>query len=197
MLAWEEAGLPLDLDTNAKMYGECACVMKSPKSIAPLVLSILFLCVTNSARSQMAERLARMLFPGLRILSAGSRPGMVHPYAIEVLGEVGIDARFYFSKHVQDIGPHAVGVVVNLCRRYVPSSLGPWNASTGPWRILPATIRSWGASRCSNGFETLATNCSDDWRSSSGRGEPLPAKACSCGNGGHRFAQKPASGLSP
>ena len=36
--------------------------------------SILFLCVANSARSQMGEGLARQLFPGLRIQSAGSRP---------------------------------------------------------------------------------------------------------------------------
>jgi arsenate reductase len=67
----------------------------------------------------MAEGLARKLFPGLRILSAGSRPTQINPYAIEVLGEVGIDARFYFSKHVQDIEPNAVGVVITLCAEEV------------------------------------------------------------------------------
>ena len=47
--------------------------------------SILFLCVANSARSQLGEGLARHLFPGLRIQSAGSRPSTVNPYAIEAL----------------------------------------------------------------------------------------------------------------
>lgn len=119
MLAWEEAGMPLDMDPDSMMYGECACVMKSKKSKQPLEQSLLFLCVANSARSQMAEGLARKLFPGLRILSAGSRPSVVHPCAIEVLAEVGVDARFYFSKHVQDIDRDAVGVVITLCAEEV------------------------------------------------------------------------------
>ena len=119
MLAWEEAKLPLDMDPDSMMYGECACVMKSKKVNLPVIQSILFLCVANSARSQKAQGLARKLFPGLRILSAGSRPGTVNPYAIEVLAEVGIDARFHFSKHVQDIDLQAVGVVVTLCAEEV------------------------------------------------------------------------------
>ncbi len=119
MLAWDEAQLPLDMDPDSMMYGECACVMKSRKANLPVIQSILFLCVANSARSQMAEGLARKLFPAMRILSAGSRPGKVNPYAIEVLGEVGIDARFHFSKHVDDIDLSAVGVVVTLCAEEV------------------------------------------------------------------------------
>jgi arsenate reductase len=119
MLAWDDAKLPLDMDPDAMMYGECSCVMKARKSKTPLEQTILFLCVANSARSQMAEGLARKLFPGVRILSAGSRPAKVNPYAIEVLGEVGIDARFYFSKHVQDIELNAVGVVITLCAEEV------------------------------------------------------------------------------
>lgn len=119
MLAWEEAGMPLEMDPDSMMYGECACVMKSKKSKLPLEQALLFLCVANSARSQMAEGLARKLFPGLRILSAGSRPASVNPYAIEALAEVGIDARYYFSKHVQDIDRNAVGVVITLCAEEV------------------------------------------------------------------------------
>jgi arsenate reductase len=126
MLAWDEAKLPLDTDPDSMMYGECSCVMKSKKSKLPLAQAILFLCVANSARSQMAEGLARKLFPGLRILSAGSRPTRINPYAIEVLGEVGINARHYFSKHVQDIDPKAVGVVITLCAEEVcPIFPGP------------------------------------------------------------------------
>lgn len=119
MLAWDDAKLPLVADPEAMMYGECSCVMKSKKSAQPMVQSILFLCVANSARSQMAEGLARRLLPGLHILSAGSRPAKVNPLAIEVLAEVGIDIRFHFSKHVQDIDPKAVGLVVTLCAEEV------------------------------------------------------------------------------
>ena len=87
--------------------------------------SILFLCVANSARSQMAEGLARQLFPGFRIQSAGSRPSRVNPYAIEVLAEVGIDATTHTSKSVQDIDPASVDLVITLCAEEVcPLFLG-------------------------------------------------------------------------
>ena len=134
MLAWDDAKMPLDMDPDSMMYGECSCVMKSKKSKTPMIQSILFLCVANSARSQMAEGLARKLFSGMRILSAGSRPTKINPYAIEVLGEVGIDARFYFSKHVQDIDPNAVGVVITLCAEEV-CPLFPGNVDRLHWPL--------------------------------------------------------------
>ena len=134
MLAWDDAKMPLDMDPAAMMYGECSCVMKARKAKTPLEQAILFLCVANSARSQMAEGLARKLFPGLRILSAGSRPTKINPYAIEVLGEVGIDARFYFSKHVQDIELNAVGVVITLCAEEV-CPIVPGNADRLHWPL--------------------------------------------------------------
>ena len=53
---------------------------------------ILFLCVANSARSQMAEGIARSLAPeGVRVSSAGSVPSFVRPHALQVLKEIGID----------------------------------------------------------------------------------------------------------
>lgn len=134
MLAWDDAKLPLISDPQSMMYGECSCVMKSKKSAEPLVQSILFLCVANSARSQMAEGLARKLFPGLRILSAGSRPSKVNPHAIEALAEVGIDIRFHFSKSVQDIDPKAVGVVITLCAEEV-CPIFPGNVDRLHWPL--------------------------------------------------------------
>lgn len=87
--------------------------------------SLLFLCVANSARSQMAEGLARQMFPGLGIQSAGSRPSRVNPYAIEVLAEAGIDASSQTSKSVQDIDPASVDLVISLCAEEVcPLFLG-------------------------------------------------------------------------
>ena len=119
MLAWDEASMPLNADPDSMMYGECSCVMRSQKSIMDMPQSILFLCVANSARSQLAEGLAKKLFPGLLVLSAGSHPTKVNPYAIEVLEEVGVNARYYFSKHVDDIDAKAVGVVITLCAEEV------------------------------------------------------------------------------
>ena len=77
---------------------------------------ILFLCVANSARSQMAEGIARASAgPGIKVWSAGSRPGAVRPEAVAVLREIGIDIGGHRSKPVSDIPAHEVDVVVTLC----------------------------------------------------------------------------------
>jgi arsenate reductase len=89
------------------------------------VPSILFLCVANSSRSQLAEGLARRLFPGARIQSAGSHPSRVNPFAIEVLAEVGLDASAQRSKPVAEIDPSTVDLVITLCAEEVcPAFLG-------------------------------------------------------------------------
>jgi arsenate reductase len=88
--------------------------------------SVLFLCVANSARSQMAEGLARKLL-GTRIgvQSAGSEPATVNPWAIEVMREVGVDLSAHHSKSVQTIDPATVGTVITLCAEEVcPVFLG-------------------------------------------------------------------------
>jgi len=86
--------------------------------------SILFLCVANSARSQMAEGLARARFSG-RIQSAGSHPSSVNPYAIEVMRELGIDLSEQHSKSVDTIEPSSVELVITLCAEEVcPIFLG-------------------------------------------------------------------------
>lgn len=87
--------------------------------------SILFLCVANSARSQLGEGMARRMFPGFRIQSAGSRPSRVNPHAIEALAERGIDASTHISKPVSDIDPATVDLVITLCAEEVcPAFLG-------------------------------------------------------------------------
>jgi arsenate reductase (thioredoxin) len=87
---------------------------------------ILFLCVANSARSQMAEGLARMMFgDGVRVQSAGSEPSTVNPYAIAVLRELGVDIAAQRSKSVETIDPATVGTVITLCAEEVcPVFLG-------------------------------------------------------------------------
>lgn len=89
--------------------------------------SILFLCVANSARSQMAEGLARnMLGPNVRVQSAGSKPSKVNPYAVEVMRELGIDLGSQQSKSVDTIDPATVDTVITLCAEEIcPVFLGP------------------------------------------------------------------------
>ncbi len=76
----------------------------------------MFLCVANSARSQMAEGLARARFGDLvRVQSAGSKPSSVNPFAIRVMAEIGIDISNQRSKSVRAIDPGSVDLVVTLC----------------------------------------------------------------------------------
>lgn len=84
--------------------------------------SILFLCVANSARSQMAEGLARRLLgDAVRVQSAGSSPSRVNPYAIRAMAELGVDISSQESKSVETIDPASVDLVVTLCAEEVCS----------------------------------------------------------------------------
>jgi arsenate reductase len=82
--------------------------------------SVLFLCVANSARSQMAEGLARALFgDAVRVQSAGSQPTRVNPFAIAVMRERGVDLTTHTSKAVDTIDPASVDLVITLCAEEV------------------------------------------------------------------------------
>jgi arsenate reductase (thioredoxin) len=77
---------------------------------------LLFLCVANSARSQLAEGLARSMFGARAVVaSAGSKPARVNPHAVAVMQEVGIDLGAHRSKSVDEIDPADVDVVITLC----------------------------------------------------------------------------------
>lgn len=96
---------------------------------------LLFLCVANSARSQMAEGLARAMFSdNVRVQSAGSRPSRVNSYAVEVMREVGIDLSEQVSKPVDGIDRATVDMVITLCAEEVcPVFLG--NAERLHWPL--------------------------------------------------------------
>jgi arsenate reductase len=87
---------------------------------------VLFLCVANSARSQMAEGIARQLAGGrIAIQSGGSVPSRVHPLAVRALAEIGIDASGQRSKSVDEVDRAGVGTVITLCAEEVcPVYLG-------------------------------------------------------------------------
>ncbi len=87
---------------------------------------VLFLCVANSARSQMAEGLARALAdPGTAVSSAGSQPSSVRPQAITALREVGLDISGHRSKGIEEADDGTVDMVITLCEEEVcPAYLG-------------------------------------------------------------------------
>ncbi len=77
---------------------------------------VLFLCFHNSSRSQMAEGFARAVAPpGVTVMSAGSEPRGVHPRAVEVMAEVGIDLSRHTSKALESIAWREADTVVTLC----------------------------------------------------------------------------------
>lgn len=81
---------------------------------------VLFLCVANSARSQMAEGIARSLAPaGVTVSSAGSRPTQVNPLAVRALDELGIDIRGQRSRSVAELPTEGVDAVITLCAEEV------------------------------------------------------------------------------
>jgi phosphate transport system protein len=90
---------------------------------------VLFLCVRNAARSQMAEAWATKLFPvGVRIYSAGSEPGdRVDPRAVFVMQEVGIDISEARPKDISEIPMGDIDNVITLCAEelcpYLPGEL--------------------------------------------------------------------------
>lgn len=77
---------------------------------------VLFLCVGNSARSQIAEGFARkMAPPGVEVWSAGTEPKAVNPMAIQVMEEAGIDIRSQTSKRLDDVPWRSADTVITLC----------------------------------------------------------------------------------
>ena len=95
-------------------------------------MKIAFVCVGNSARSQIAEALARhyadrLGLEGVEFYSAGSKPtGYVHPLALEVLEERGIDTTPLRSKHLSEIPLKELDLVFTLCAEeecpYIPNA---------------------------------------------------------------------------
>ncbi len=78
---------------------------------------VLILCTGNSCRSHLAEAILRRAVGGqVDVASAGSKPaGYVHPVAIEVLKEIGLDASAHRSKHLSEFLKIPVGTVITVC----------------------------------------------------------------------------------
>ena len=84
----------------------------------PPAARVLFLCTGNSSRSQMAEAITEQL-SGARVeaLSAGSHPKPLHPNAVRVMRDRGIDISGRRSKHLSEFAEHRFDHVISLCDR--------------------------------------------------------------------------------
>lgn len=91
--------------------------------------TVLILCTGNSARSQMAQGLLRHIAGDrFAVESAGSKPGVVRPEAIEAMREIGIDITGHRSKHLDEFAGQPFDYVLTVCdhaNETCPVFLGP------------------------------------------------------------------------
>lgn len=77
---------------------------------------VLILCTANSARSQMAEGLLRHLAGDtLEVFSAGAKPSIVNPFAIQAMHQRGIDISQHRSKHLNEFLQDEFDYVLTVC----------------------------------------------------------------------------------
>ena len=92
----------------ALRYGE--------KTGRPMKKKVLFICTHNSARSQMAEGYMKATYGDrYEVFSGGTEVTRVHPMAIEVMKEIGIDISGHRSKLIDEFFGKGIGTVVTVC----------------------------------------------------------------------------------
>lgn len=105
--------------------------------------SVLFLCRGNSCRSQMAEAFARQFAPDRFVVySAGTEPKPVHPLAIRVMKEAGVDISAHRSKGLEDIPLGDIDLLITLCAEGAESCpTVPGNIERRHWELRdPAVV---------------------------------------------------------
>ena len=125
-------------------------------------MNILFLCVANSARSQIAEGLAKaMLGSNHNIQSAGSIPsGKVHPHAISTMKDMGIDLSDHYSKSIDDLDDNFLlnlDYVITLCAEEVCPVL-PSSANSLRWMNEDPANDTYTEAQLQNSFMTTREN---------------------------------------
>ena len=90
--------------------------MPCPNLLNPMKPKVIFVCIGNSCRSQMAEGFARSITGGrVEVFSAGSRPaGTVNPAAVSVMKEIGIDISRQHSKGVDSLPREKYDAIVTM-----------------------------------------------------------------------------------
>lgn len=94
------------------------------------------MCVANSARSQLAEGLARSLFPDAEVQSAGSHPGKLTPFAVHVMKEINLDISKHFSKSKNELSPKFLAnldYIITLCAEEICPVLPSQTAKKLHW----------------------------------------------------------------
>jgi ArsR family transcriptional regulator len=111
-----------------------------------LQATVVFLCTGNSARSQMAEGWLRHLSSGgVSVRSAGTQPRSLHPLAVQVMAEAGIDIGYQHAKGLDTLAgvePDVVVTVCDLAREQCPD----WPRD--PWQLhwsVPDPVRVHGS----------------------------------------------------
>lgn len=112
----------------------------------PAPIGVLFVCNGNSSRSQIAEALlGRFGRSDFGAFSAGTRPKQVHPLAVRVLAEIGIDWQDARAKRVEDVLDRRFDYVITLsnsAREQCPSLPGPH--SSLHWHLEdPSTVEGY------------------------------------------------------
>nr|WP_275974495.1 arsenate reductase, glutathione/glutaredoxin type [Argonema galeatum] len=80
------------------------------------IKKVMFVCKKNSCRSQMAEGFARTLGEGkISVTSSGLEASQVHPTAVQVMSEIGIDITDQKSKPLSDFKAEDYDIVISLC----------------------------------------------------------------------------------
>jgi protein-tyrosine-phosphatase/DNA-binding transcriptional ArsR family regulator len=108
-----------------------------PRGLVGRIPPVLFLCTGNSARSQMAEALLEHLSGGaIPARSAGSHPKALHPNAVAVMAERGIDISGHSTKHLSRFTRNRFDRVITLCdkvREICPEF--PGQPTTAHWSM--------------------------------------------------------------
>ncbi|WP_410657964.1 ArsR family transcriptional regulator [Amycolatopsis sp. lyj-112] len=102
-------------DTGHGLHPALGLVPPEPPDPESARGRVLFLCTGNSSRSQIAEALLRRRAPRVEVASAGSHPKPLHPHAIAVMREQGIDLSGHRGKHLDEFAGQRFDHVISLC----------------------------------------------------------------------------------
>ena len=80
-----------------------------------IMVTVLFICTGNAARSQMAEGLLKNMNSSLTVLSAGTKPEGLNPKATIAMEKIGIDISNQVSKNIQNLEWQKADFAITLC----------------------------------------------------------------------------------
>lgn len=127
----------------------------------------LILCTANSARSQMAEAILKSLAgERMEVYSAGSKPSVVNPFAIQAMAEQAIDISGYRSKHLNEFLSQPFDYVITVCDNAAETCpVFPGPAQRIHWSFPdPAAVKGTDAEQLA-AFRSVRNSLEDTFRS--------------------------------